>query len=229
MTWRPLSADAQDTALRRVTTEWRRRDIVLDGCIWEGPVEPLSRIYIVRLTYFPRRYFDGWCLENPYVRINVIDPPIGALARKAGRRLPHVYQNAHDSNQPGLCVFDPAAGEWNPSMALVDTIIPWTSEWLFFYEGWEIDGVFGGRGRHPEAPEETCQTEPNLVAAELSAHAAFHSYGQREGGFASFPLMAAASAGSSLPPYWPGWRHSTRAAVRSRLSSILSPERRLAA
>ena len=145
----------------------------------KGRYSPLSRIYHVRLTYYPRLFFDGWRIDASYVSIHVLDPPIGALARKAGRRLPHVYRNHHDPDLPALCVYDPEADEWDPSMFLVDTIIPWTSDWLFFFEGWEIDGVFGGRGRHPEPPSVPCQTKPTLETVAPSASAAFHSFGQR--------------------------------------------------
>lgn len=223
-----LSVERQNEALRRVLPEWRVRGGDCAG-IWEGPIQPLSRVYRVRLTYYGARFFDGFHLDVPPIAIHVLDPPIGALARAAGVKLPHVYPNRKDPDMPALCVYDPEAGEWTSSMLLVDTIVPWTSEWLFFYEGWEIDGRFGGVGRHPEPRSVSCRTMPTLESDAPSARAAFHSLGQREGGSASFPLMAAASAASSRPPYWPGWRRNTPAAVRSRLSSILSPERRLAA
>ena len=37
-------------------------------------------------------------------------------------------------------------GEWNPTMLLSRTIVPWASEWLLFYELWVITGVWLGGG-----------------------------------------------------------------------------------
>jgi len=51
-------------------------------------------------------------------------------------RLPHVWDDG------SLCLS--AAGEWKPSYFYVDTVIPWASEWLFFYELWKATGIWMG-------------------------------------------------------------------------------------
>jgi hypothetical protein len=49
-----------------------------------------------------------------------------------------------------LCLYLP--GEWNESMLLAATILPWTSQWLFYYELWLITGHWMGTGHdHPVA------------------------------------------------------------------------------
>lgn len=63
-----------------------------------------------------------------------------------GRHLPHVY-----STKPvRLCLFDPQTAEWSPGAAIADTIVPWTYEWLFYFEEWLVSDEWKGGGRHPE-------------------------------------------------------------------------------
>jgi hypothetical protein len=52
--------------------------------------------------------------------------------------LPHTY--------PGdrLCLHLP--GRWSPHMYIAHATVPWTSEWLFYYELWLITGQWNGGG-----------------------------------------------------------------------------------
>jgi hypothetical protein len=59
-------------------------------------------------------------------------------------RLPHVYNGQMD-----ICVHHPE--EWTPSCLIADTIMPWISQWLRFYEVWQQTGSWEGEGTHPEA------------------------------------------------------------------------------
>jgi hypothetical protein len=43
-------------------------------------------------------------------------------------------------------------------MPIADTIIPWTSEWLFFYELWLASGEWHGGGHDPLSDE---KDDPN--------------------------------------------------------------------
>lgn len=56
--------------------------------------------------------------------------------------MPHVY-SAND-----LCLY--IGDEWNDTMIVADTLIPWTSEWRFFYETWHATGDRLGGGAHPD-------------------------------------------------------------------------------
>ena len=58
-------------------------------------------------------------------------------------RPPHTYKDG------SLCLYLPRAGEWRRHMYLTDTIVPWTSEWLFHYEIWLGTGGWCGGGIHP--------------------------------------------------------------------------------
>jgi len=83
----------------------------------------LSRAYNVRLDYRQGRY--------PAVR--VLAPKLESADTGF---LPHTYDNGT------LCLHD--VGQWNAAMLIVDTIVPWTSEWLLHYETWLATGEWFG-------------------------------------------------------------------------------------
>ncbi|ALA59441.1 hypothetical protein NITMOv2_3041 [Nitrospira moscoviensis] len=99
---------------------------------WVGTITPfpLSRTYRVRLRY----KLTG----SP--EVEVLEP---LLQKRGSDNPPHLY--------PGkkLCLYLPRIGEWNKTMMLSQTIIPWTSEWLLNYEVWLATGEWSGGGLHP--------------------------------------------------------------------------------
>lgn len=105
--------------------------LALDRLYWVGSLTPsdLSPSYTVRVKYDGRARAD----------VTVIDP---VLAKRDGR-LPHVF--------PGdrLCLHVPQ--EWDVSMPLATTIIPWAAEWLYHYELWLPTGVWQGGGHEPSS------------------------------------------------------------------------------
>lgn len=92
---------------------------------------PLSRTYRVKLEM----HKDG----KPEVRL--IQP---TLQTREGERCPHLYPDGV------LCLYLPGAFEWTKEMQLVETIVPWISEWLAHYEVWLATGEWTGGGEHPE-------------------------------------------------------------------------------
>jgi len=54
----------------------------------------------------------------------------------------HMYRNGT------LCLYEPAESPWTPGDNIHEKIIPWTAEWLVFYELYRIHGKWLG----PEAP-----------------------------------------------------------------------------
>lgn len=110
-----------------------RCDVTRRGFLqWTGPLRPtpLSREYIVRLRYELGRSPKVW----------VSDPP---LERFDGELPEHLYSDKY------LCLFLPRSREWDKSMSLAATIVPWASEWLLHYELWLATGVWSGGGVHP--------------------------------------------------------------------------------
>ena len=77
--------------------------------------------------------------ERPDIR--VLQPSLEENTK--GEAIPHIY--------PGkkLCLYHPLYGDFNYSDLLSETILPWTSLWLYHYENWHMTGDWLGGGSHP--------------------------------------------------------------------------------
>jgi hypothetical protein len=62
-------------------------------------------------------------------------------------KLKHVYS----LKKQWLCLYHGKSGQWNGSMYLVDTVIPWACEWLLHYECWVATGSWHGGGIEHES------------------------------------------------------------------------------
>lgn len=144
----PLSVAEQDRKLRAECPQFRL--VVNAGYvgIWEGTLRPICQTYRIRIVYFPRKFFDGWFLQNPYVSVFVIDPPIGPDPRGTGERPQHVYGLGYAPEFPRLCINDPIEDAWWSDEYIYKRIIPWTIKWLFFHEEWVASGEWNGGGKH---------------------------------------------------------------------------------
>lgn len=226
----PLSVRQQDLHIRDEFPSFR---LCLDADwigIWEGMLWPFSQPYRVRIVYFARRQFPTWQLANPYVSVTVRDPPVGPNPRGTGEQAPHIYRLRCDPAYPRLCLYDPEAGDFSPDMPIAGSIIPWTIDWLFFYEEWVRTGIWKGGGRHPEIRSEPCQiptaSDPESRARqERSLNAAFHNLGRKIGHFGCYLWMEAAYAESSLPPFSPSWKPGILpdAPLQATSISLLAP------
>lgn len=76
--------------------------------------------------------------HNPEVFVE--DPP---LRQRDGEKIPHTYLGVRP------CLFLPGSGEWRSDKYLAHTVVPWLSEWLFYYELWHATGEWMGGGVHP--------------------------------------------------------------------------------
>lgn len=120
------------------------RAFVRDGllvCI--GHIKPtdLNRAYRIRLEYR--------VMSVP--KLIVEDPPL--RRRSPEEKVPHTYKG----DLP--CVYLPSTGEWRSDKFLANTVIPWLSTWLFFYEVWRATGDWLGGGVHPEVPQRLSRDE----------------------------------------------------------------------
>jgi hypothetical protein len=106
---------------------------------WTYDASPsaLSRVYRVRIemtkSKSPRTFID--------------DPDLDLLA--GGRDLPHIYHNP-----TRLCLYLPGTSEWRPWMRIDQTIVPWTTLWLHYFEDWLGSGEWKGGGTHPTESSE---------------------------------------------------------------------------
>ena len=63
--------------------------------------------------------------------------------------IPHKYgiKSINGNEYVNLCLY--YRNEWDSTMKITETIIPWTCEWLYFFEFWCITGKWCGGGKHP--------------------------------------------------------------------------------
>ena len=109
---------------------------------WKGVIKPLpfAREYSVAIKYS----ID----QNPICVVQY--PDLEALA--AGRKIPHTYPK--NINIPGtvLCLYLPKLkdknniSEWLPTERISETIIPWASLWLSYFEDWLHTDEWQGGG-----------------------------------------------------------------------------------
>lgn len=65
------------------------------------------------------------------------------------QKLPHVY----DTELQQLCLYSISKKEWSSKQLITKTLIPWASEWLFYYELWLVTGDWHGGGHDEYAWE----------------------------------------------------------------------------
>jgi hypothetical protein len=97
---------------------------------------PLSIEYTLKVVFEPDQ-------KVPF-SVYVVNPKPLKLAEGA-TRLEHVY----DNQKQRLCLYRPGKKQWDWSMLLSETAIPWAIEWLYFYEIWVSTGKWLGGGEHP--------------------------------------------------------------------------------
>ena len=87
------------------------------------------------------RAYEG----SKIVRIFVTNPKVELFYK--GQLVPHLYRNG------ALCLYYPKYNEWDYRWPWADTLIPWTSLWLYFYEIWQETGEWLGEGIHGKKPD----------------------------------------------------------------------------
>ena len=144
----PLALQVQVNAMAR---QWPQFQVSRPGdqlVIWSGDLQGLERSFHITIEYgIPKQDDQVMYRLMPVVRVQhpslVLNPEAAEEAP-----LPHVYPDKENYCLSPLCLFDPAAGEWNHSMKIADTTVPWTVRWLACYEIWEATGRWVGGGRH---------------------------------------------------------------------------------
>lgn len=109
--------------------EWRMGSVT-----WLGTVKPssLSQEYRIRIVY----------KQGDWPKVWVVSPPLTGLGEDTS--IPHTYPG------PRPCLFVPGSEDWRDDKYIPDTIVPWTSLWLYYYEIWHATGEWVGGGIHPE-------------------------------------------------------------------------------
>lgn len=98
----------------------------------------LNVIMYLQPSLFSCRYTVSLSYQARYVpRVKVLSPDLQLPERKSDV---HVYKEGT------LCLYYP--GEWKSNTLIVNTIVPWISEWLLHYEIWEVTNKWHGGGIH---------------------------------------------------------------------------------
>lgn len=137
---------------RRIRRDWPfRSEIVGDDLgLWHGRVYGLSQGYEISIIYVRRHFQAGFEYSHSWFpEVRVISPALTRRREAPDEEIPHLYDEDGD---PQLCLFDPAENGWSGAQAIAATTIPWTAEWLRFYEAWHATGVWHGGGRPHRAP-----------------------------------------------------------------------------
>jgi hypothetical protein len=88
-----------------------------------------SEAYRVEIKYLP------WCAPD----VRIIEPEIDFTP------------GAHMYRSNNLCLYDWREQPWQRNWHLHETVIPWTAEWLVFYELFLLTGKWHGKAAdHPE-------------------------------------------------------------------------------
>ena len=83
-------------------------------------------------TYGVRIEYEPGCIPRVFITNPIIEP----------LREYHIYREG------SLCLYDHRDAPWYSNLKIHETIIPWTAEWLVFYELWKLTGEWHG----PAAP-----------------------------------------------------------------------------
>lgn len=139
---RKLNGIPSHEQLKRIKKEFPEIKVLKSG--WDNfeivvQIQPtaISELYNVKIVY----------TKNKWVKIFVVNKTLEIAKNRI--KLPHVY----DSQKQQLCLYSPSKKEWSAHNYIIDTIIPWISEWLYYYELWLLEGKWLGGG-HNEYPND---------------------------------------------------------------------------
>lgn len=130
----------------------RKHDRMALQAMWLGTFRPQYTWYTIEIQHrmdWPNEYG-----LNSEVRI--LSPELKRLPGNSEGDLPHVY--APNDRPPFLCLYDTRTKEWDQSMILAETIVPWTFDWVACYEHWLVTGRWFGGGRHSTDPVPATET-----------------------------------------------------------------------
>lgn len=116
------------------------------GMKWEGFIQPnpISPPYHISITYLQGKH--------PITKVH------SSLIIPEGKKLPHVYSQSKKE----LCLYYPKDNEWHKGLWIVETILPWASEWLYHYENWVVTGHWKGGGIDHDIPSNPEELTPTI-------------------------------------------------------------------
>lgn len=103
-----------------------------ESASWKYSVQPssLSGTYQFKICYKEGKHVDVFALD----KLSLCEGEKG---------LPHVY----NTDKQHRCIYHRPSEEWNASHKITE-IIPWISEWFYYYENWLVTAKWLGGGIH---------------------------------------------------------------------------------
>jgi hypothetical protein len=135
---KPRSPEAQLTRMRMRWPDLEPRIVGPESMIaWVGPLRGFQMSYQVQVQW-------DWRNAKSFPHVFILEPAL--QPRLDGRfvDIPHLLYNHEIPTDSALCLFDPKAREWDFTLWISDTTVPWASEWLHHYELWHVDGIWRG-------------------------------------------------------------------------------------
>jgi len=113
-------------------------DINKNQLTWLGEIKPtpLSKKYNVLIVYQMDKNPKVWIVGD---ELEKLDSP----------EFPHKFDVDEKNKMVRICLY--RYSEFNPFKLISNTIIPWTIEWLYFYELWLATGEWLGGGEHVDS------------------------------------------------------------------------------
>lgn len=124
----PLSLTVQALHLRKHFPD-AQVSVQRSSLRWRADLQPksVSCLYRISMEYKLK--------SRPKVR--VLSPTLALPPRRS---------EVHVFSDDTLCLY--FIGEWDGRDLLVNTVVPWISEWLIHYEVWQVTGKWHGGGIH---------------------------------------------------------------------------------
>ena len=105
--------------------------------MWVGPLRGFQMSYQVQVQW-------EWQNRLAVPLVFILEPKLRPREFEDFLDLPHLRFNSEKPEDSALCLHDPETGEWNNTMLIADTTVPWASEWLHHYEIWHLYGEWRG-------------------------------------------------------------------------------------
>lgn len=100
--------------------------------------------YLIRLDYH--------AFGSP--RVYIVSPIINMSESVSIHTFGLKYHGSYNGDLPLLCLTLRSEDNWDSSISLIESYIPWAVEWTEFYEIWLLTGTWYGKGVHPTIDKE---------------------------------------------------------------------------
>ncbi len=156
---RRRSSHAQLKAMQQHWPDFKGKKKPDGTLVWIGRLKPKAQIYKIGILWKPT-------VDRPYVML--IDPPLCPRMNGQFEDIPHLMFLKEKPEYSGLCLFDSEGKEWSNVDLIAETTVPWTAEWLLYYELWHLTGEWHGPGVGYESVAQMSVNEARVVRETIT-------------------------------------------------------------